>query len=125
MLSLKRAWQGEEKFWKIFWLLGGLGWIIPTTIAYTGGYLYAVEASIYHDATRFIAPAIGIVYFICFIVWSTMLWKCRANVGGGSAWKVVECVYYFCVLVVIFCLTRDVVQQYAVQIADDSHMGGP
>lgn len=80
-----RAWRGEEKLWKVFWLYGVVGGIVLqtliTVLAGVGGMFLAIP---------------GLILMLAFAVWNIVsVWRCAWN-AKAKVWGYI--VRVLCVL---------------------------
>ena len=72
---IKKAWRGEEKLWKVYWLYSVLGGIAVSVMF--GVVLNIVAALLGLGPVHYI----GIAFMLAFYVWSTVsIWRCAWNV---------------------------------------------
>lgn len=82
MELIKRAWNGEEKLWKVFWLYNVLGGIVISFLVS-------------------LVPIIGILLCIIYFVWNTVsLWRCAWNASIKLWGYILRVLIIFCVLVI-------------------------
>lgn len=83
---IKRAWNGEERLWIVFWVYNIFGgWLFILIQKFLLAYGVAVEES-GHSASG-IAIAMGITGVLCafYFIWAwPSLWKCAFNVREKS-----------------------------------------
>jgi hypothetical protein len=78
-----RAWSGDERLWKVFWLYNVLGFILLTILS-------GLLANAISPINSFIGRAIIVVFigvylvlYIVYYVWAVCsLWRCAFNVKG-------------------------------------------
>lgn len=75
---IKRAWKGQEKLWKVFWLYGFLGVI-----------LLNIVLSILTSALGSMGSIVAAVITLTFALWNLVsCWRCAWNVGA-KFWGVI------------------------------------
>lgn len=71
MSFIKRAWRGEEKLWKVFWLYNVLGGLLLNVFVY-------VIASV-----AFGLLIVGVIFWLAYLVWVLVsIWRCAFNVNA-------------------------------------------
>lgn len=79
---LRKAWRGEERFWKVWWLLG-----VPFHLAWWALYLWIWRSGIAPETFLLIStwfwPGLLALFAACsalFLAWCTAAWRCAGNV---------------------------------------------
>ncbi|WP_244850761.1 MULTISPECIES: hypothetical protein [unclassified Caballeronia] len=79
---LRKAWRGEERFWKVWWLLG-----LPIHLAWWAVYLYLWGTGVAPEAFLLITiwfwPGTLGLFAACgalYLAWCTAAWRCSGNV---------------------------------------------
>ncbi|MDR5740830.1 MULTISPECIES: hypothetical protein [unclassified Caballeronia] len=79
---LRKAWRGEERFWKVWWLLG-----LPLHLAWWAVYLYLWGTGVAPEPFLLITiwfwPGMLGLFAACaalYLAWCTAAWRCSANV---------------------------------------------
>jgi hypothetical protein len=88
MELIKKAWRGEEKLWKVFWLLG-------LVVPFIFGILIRMLA--------FVSPLIGLLELLIIpytIWWMIACWKCAWN-STSKTWGILARVYIVLSILVI------------------------
>ena len=83
-LLIERAWHGQERLWKVFWIYGLLGSFVlqavNASLALLLGFSVAGGAALPYLAWRILHPTIqGIL--IAYSLWvALVVWRCAFNV---------------------------------------------
>jgi hypothetical protein len=70
---LARAWRGEERLWKVWWLLG-----LPLGVLAAMLGVAITEEYVAGDSAFVLASTV--VLFLAYIAWCGMAWRCAPNV---------------------------------------------
>ncbi|HEY4697244.1 MAG: hypothetical protein A3J49_12470 [Gallionellales bacterium RIFCSPHIGHO2_02_FULL_57_16] len=83
--AMKRAWNGEERLWKIFWLYNILGVLFFVVIGkFCQAFLIAAENNNRSYIGMTIFMSVIMILSIPYIIWALIsLWRCAFNAG----WK--------------------------------------
>ncbi|BAX62884.1 hypothetical protein [Burkholderia stabilis] len=79
MEMLKRAWAGEERLWKVWWLIGAPLYIFNNLV------LASVESYTLSDplgANKALIFSIFAVLFVEWFAWVAVAWRCAPNVDN-------------------------------------------
>lgn len=80
MNFIKRAWKGEEKLWKVFWLLGyGIPVLLAVSIM---GLAFSVGNG--ELTIERVKPMLFHVMSFYYVVWVICVFKCAKNVNEAS-----------------------------------------
>jgi len=86
----RKAWRGEERFWKVWWLLG-----VPIHLAWWFVYLDLWTSGVAPESflllTVWFWPGMLGVFAICsvlYLLWCTLAWRCAGNVDRRM-WTVI------------------------------------
>ncbi|MDR5799590.1 hypothetical protein [Caballeronia sp. LZ001] len=81
---LPRAWRGEERFWKVLWLLG-----LPLHLAWWALYLYLLSSGLAPETflllTIWFWPgtlALFAAGSVLYLAWCAVAWRCSGNVDN-------------------------------------------
>lgn len=74
MEILRRAWRGEERLWKVWWLIG-----IPQSVLLV--LLYVKFLAGKTPSTVYLAALV--LYPVIYFAWVRMAWLCSPNVKHG------------------------------------------
>jgi hypothetical protein len=86
---LKRAWQGEERLWKVFWIYVILAGGILDAIQ-QAGFSFLIKPNVHLSPLQvppwaIIVVGLWMVFSILYIIWlSRALWKCSFN----TRWRI-------------------------------------
>lgn len=69
--TLKNAWRGTERLWKVWWLIG-----VPLGLLFIS-LLVLVQGPAYPVALRIVA---FVAYIVPFCAWMRCAWMCAPNV---------------------------------------------
>lgn len=106
MSALMKAWHGEERLWKVFWLYTVLGSFL---ILFLLQFLQAVGLSAEKNghSTTWILVLIGLltIFLLAYSVWTiTSLWKCAFNVSWKGWGYLGRAYVIWCVFVILLML---------------------
>jgi len=72
---LRRAWAGEERLWKVWWLIG-----IPLALV-SGAFSMWYDAQTVPTTTTWIVAGVGAWGLLtAYLCWCNMAWSCAKNV---------------------------------------------
>lgn len=81
MNFLRRAWVGEERLWKVWWLLG-----MPLNVVTAVFSVWAEEPSVAATPASALVTLVGFfVIAAAYFAWCNMAWSCAKNVDN-KAW---------------------------------------
>lgn len=79
MNYLRRAWRGEERLWKVAWLLGIAGNLLALVLAFfLVGYL--LQSGFLSKPTNLMATIFGLEFLTYLPLSLVCMWRCAANV---------------------------------------------
>lgn len=97
MFIVKRAWKGEERLWKVFWIFNVLGFYV---IGFMQQVVISIESAgaLNHGYGRLLTILFGLLTIIYFIWAITSLWRCAFNTGS-RVWGYLGRVFVVAVIV--------------------------
>jgi amino acid transporter len=70
----RRAWRGEERLWKVWWLIG-----IPQSVVLALLYVNVLQKT---PHSMVYVPAL-VLYIVVYFAWVRVAWLCAPNVKRG------------------------------------------
>lgn len=77
-----RAWNGEEKLWKVWWLVGSPIFILGALLS-----VWFEDLTIVGTPLARLLPLGFLSVLVAYIAWCNMAWSCAKNVGS-NVWTV-------------------------------------
>lgn len=85
MQWIKRAWRGEERLWKVFWVYGILAGYALDAVTMLGFVMLIPHVHLmpwHAPVWLYVLGAVWTIFLWCFSIWTAVaLWKCSFNSG--------------------------------------------
>ena len=76
---VKKAWRGEEKLWKVFWIYG---YVLPILIGLA--LWFVIKNVLSADIVQKIIGIYSKIIDFYYVLWSICAWRCATNVKEKS-----------------------------------------